>query len=181
MQKKTLFISRLSLLIALTLIIQLAGFPQPVTGPLVNAMLLITTAMLGIVSGIILGCMTPLVAVLRGELPPVLAPMIPFIIAGNILLAAAFGLIKNNASFSAQRLLNPVRRIGLYLAIVVAAIVKYLFLSFSVRLILPLILAHDISDTFIFMMTTPQLVTALIGGALALMIYEILYRAELIR
>ena len=181
LHKKTLFISRLSLLIALTLIIQLIGLPQPITGPLVNTMLLITTTILGVISGIILGCMTPLIAVLRGELPPILAPMIPFIIGGNILLVSTYALVKNKMSFFSQKLQNPVRRIELYIAIVLAAVIKYIFLAFAVKLILPVILAHSVPDKIALMMTTPQLVTALIGGAFALMIYEILYRAELIR
>lgn len=180
-QKKTLFISRLSLLIALTLIIQLIGLPQPITGPLVNTMLFITTTLLGMLSGIILGFLTPLVAVLRGELPPILAPMIPFIIAGNVLLVATYALIKNKLSFFTKKSQNPVRRIELHLAIVLAAVIKFLFLAFAVKLVLPVILAHAVPDKIALMMTTPQLVTALIGGAFALMIAEILYRAELIR
>ncbi len=181
MQKKTLFISRLSLLIALTLIIQLIGLPQPITGPLVNTMLLITTTILGLLSGIILGCMTPLIAVFRGELPPILAAMIPFIIGGNILLVITYALVKNKLLFFAQKSLHPMHRIELYIGIILAAVIKYIFLVFAVKLILPVILAHTIPDKIAFMMTTPQLITALIGGAFALMIYEILYRAELIR
>ena len=180
MQKKTLFISRLSLLIALTLVIQIGGLPQPITGPLINAMLFITVTLFGYLSGIILGCVTPLVAIVRGQLPPLLAPMVPFIAISNGLLVLVYFFIENNLKFSKKRKQNPFKRIELYLAIILASVSKFVFLSISIKVILPLILAHSIPNKLAILMTTPQLITALIGGGIALTIYEILFRAGVV-
>ena len=171
--KKTLFISRLSILIALTFVIQIAGFPQPVTGPLVNAMLLISTAFLGCTAGIVLGIITPLLALIRGLLPPVLAPVVPFIIIGNIILVFLFHFIINNVHFN---LLNFIKK---YIAIVIAAFGKYIFLFLSVKIILPLIFNFQIAEKIVIIMTTPQLITAIAGGIIALIIIEILKKTGL--
>ena len=174
MQQKTLFITRLSLLLALTMVIQMVGLPQPVTGPLINAMLYMTTILSGWLSGIILGCLTPIIALLRGQLPPAFAPMIPFIMVGNTLLVVVFH------RFLTKTKVTPIRRIKIYAGIIFASFVKFSFLSLSIKLLIPLIIAYDIPDKFAIMMTIPQFFTALIGGVIALLIYEILYRSEIV-
>ncbi len=90
MQKRTLFIARMGIILALTLTLQVAGLPQPVTGPLINAMLLLTAVLFGNVAGVLLGCLTPGLALVRGQLPLALAPMVPFIAVGNALLVFIF-------------------------------------------------------------------------------------------
>ena len=77
------WLARTAILLALTLAFQMIGLPQPVTGPAVNAMLLISGTYVGALGGIIIGLLTPLIAFARGILPPPLAPMIPFIMLGN--------------------------------------------------------------------------------------------------
>ena len=164
---KTLFLARLAILIAFTLVIQMAGLPQPVTGPLVNALLLITAAILGGLSGVALGCMTPLVALLRGQLPPVLAPMVPFIAAANALLVFVF-----HAFF-----VRKSREWHVYAGIIAAAVVKYLFLMLSAQVLLPAVFGHDIPAVFIIAMSTPQLITALVGGLIAAVFIKLIQRA----
>jgi len=77
---KTLFLTRLVFLLSITLVIELIGLPQPVTGPFINFMLIVTTQIVSATGGAVLGCVTPALAVLRGQLPPPLAPMVPFIL-----------------------------------------------------------------------------------------------------
>ena len=180
LRKRTLFITRLSLLIALTLIIQICGLPQPITGPLINAMFFITTTVFGWLAGVTLGCLTPLIALVRGQLPPIFAPMIPFIAASNALLILVYFFIKSGFKFSGTRKLNPLKRVEIYLAIIVAAVVKFLFLSISVKILLPILISHNIPHKLTIMMTIPQLITALIGGVIALSLHEILHRAGFI-
>lgn len=93
LSKKTIFISRLALLVSLSLAIQVAGLPQPITGPLINMLLFLTAAMLGWIAGVILGCLTPLAALIRGQLPAVLAPLVPFIATANAILVLVYFLV----------------------------------------------------------------------------------------
>jgi len=72
-------VTQTAMFFALTLLVQAFGFPQMLTGPLVNAFLLLSTIFSGILSGIIIGLFTPWVALLRGILPAPLGPMVPFI------------------------------------------------------------------------------------------------------
>lgn len=178
LKRKTLFITRLALLIALTIIVQIGGFPQPITGPLVNALLFISTHLLGLVSGLALGTLTPAVAVIRGQLPPPLAPMIPFIVVGNSLLVTVYYMISQKMKFIIQNNKPPSKRIEIYIAMICAATIKYMLLSLAIKAVLPIIISKELPDKLVLAMTTPQLFTALIGGAIALVIFEILFRAR---
>lgn len=169
---KTLFIARLSILVSLTLVIQIAGLPQPFTGPLINAMLFLTTVFVGFFAGITLGFLTPLLALIRGQLPPVLAAMVPFISIGNGLLVLVFFLIFRNR-FSK----NNSKNWKFYIALILAAVTKFGFLFLSARILLPIVILHDIPEKIIMVMSTPQLITALAGGFIAAIFIKILQRS----
>jgi hypothetical protein len=170
---KTQYITRLMFFIALTLVIELVGLPQPFTGPLVNAMLILTTLVLQPAAGVILGVLTPTVALLRGQLPPGLLPMVPFIMTANALLVLSFAVIRNllKPFFHAKPILFSVNA---WLALAGAAFLKFVWLYFSAKLVLPLLLGSMLPKPFIVMMALPQFLTALAGGALALVIYTLL-------
>ena len=173
---RTNYITRLVLLISLTLAITLAGLPQPVTGPLVNTMLLLTTMLLDMTGGIILGLITPGTAAIRGQLPPILAPMVPFIMLGNVIIVVVFAVIvkslKSTRLHKDQPLISPAH----WIALVPASVAKTLWLYYSVKLILPMVFGKQLPEAFIAMMAIPQLVTALIGGALAFFLAGILVK-----
>lgn len=116
---------------------------QPITGSIVNATLFIAVVLLGVESAILVGLIPSLIALSTGLLPIVLAPMIPFIMAGNAILILAFNYLRNK---------------NYWLAIVSASFIKFLFL-FSV--------SREISSTIAVMMSWPQLLTALTGGLIA--------------
>jgi len=175
--KKTLFISRLALLIALTMVIQIAGFPQPITGPLINMLLFITTTLLGWIAGVILGSLTPLIAVIRGQLPAVLFPLVPFIAIANIILVLAYFLIY----YKILKHTNLLSWLKIVIAIVFAAVAKYLFFILTIKIIFPYIVNFSIPDNVAIILMTPQLITALIGGVLFLILLNILNRAGLWR
>ncbi|MBA7583593.1 hypothetical protein ES708_25539 [subsurface metagenome] len=63
----------LVLLLAVALVVQMGGFPQPITGPLVNTILYLAALLVGSWSGIIIGICTPVMAFMRGILPPPLS------------------------------------------------------------------------------------------------------------
>jgi len=151
------WVTRTALLFALVIVIQMLGMPQLVTGPLVNMVLFLATFLEGIGSGVVIGFFTPWVAFSRGILPS--PPMIPFIMIGNALLVVIFGIFRTKPGVT--------REIA---GIVVSALAKYLFLSQSVNFLV------EIPGPVAKAMQVPQLVTALLGGALAFVLEKLLRR-----
>lgn len=151
------FVTYTAVLFALTLVVQMLGFPQMITGPLVNAHLFLATIFVGIASGILIGLFTPWIALLRGILPAPLGPVVPFIMLGNAALVIVFGLFRRKGGFFLE-----------VIGIVLGASVKYLILSRGIQFLggLPPRIAQ--------MMQTPQLITALLGGAIALTLAQAL-------
>lgn len=156
---RTFSITKTGLLLAATIVLQLAGLPQPVTGPVVNMMLYISTLAVGIGGAVIIGCLTPIVAFTRGILPPPLAPAIPFIALGNALLSVVYGVL-----YPRSRLL----------AILAASLFKYLLLAGAVRFVI------QVPPGAAVALQAPQLLTALGGGALAWLLHNPLKGAGII-
>ena len=71
---KIKFITRTGILLAVALIIQMGGFPQSITGPIINTVLYLSVLLVGSWSGIIIGICTPVIAFMRGILPSPLGP-----------------------------------------------------------------------------------------------------------
>jgi hypothetical protein len=155
----TRFLTRTAVLLAIVLAIQLLRLPQPVTGPLVNAILLLAGALVGMGSGVMIGMLTPFVAFLVGILPPVLGPAIPAIIAGNTVLVVVFSLFHKLVA----------GRSGPYLGIIVGAGLKYLVMAGAVKYLLALPPGAATA------LQIPQLLTALAGGILALIGIRVLH------
>lgn len=156
------------LLLTLALLIPALGWPQPVTGPLVNALLLVTVETLGLWPAIGLGMVTPFGGLLHGVLPLPLAVMIPFIILGNAALVVVY---------------NRLRPYNRWLALGVAAAAKFAVLYGAVTFLVarPLELALNgaartvvVPAAIVNMMSWPQLVTALAGGLLAFAVLRVL-------
>lgn len=123
---------------------------QSITGVIVNAALFSSVILLGFRNAVLIAVFPSLIAVLSGTLPAVLAPMIPFIITGNILLMFIFSYLRKR----------------MFLGIALASIVKFLFLySFSM-----IVIKGQIAGKIIAMMSWPQLLTALGGGIVAYLI-----------
>jgi hypothetical protein len=57
------------LLLAVALVVQMGGFPQPITGPLINTVLYLSALLAGSWSGIIIVICTPVIAFMRSILP----------------------------------------------------------------------------------------------------------------
>jgi len=160
MQTKTFVMKKEKTLIyflVLTSISILAPFfgNQLITGSLVNAILFLGTALLGLQAGIFLAFLPSLFALSVGLLPPALLPMIPFIIVGNIIL-----IVVSHIS----------SRINDYMRIFLASLLKFLFLfSFSSVMVKSL----NIPSQIAVMMSWPQFLTALMGGIFAFLFLNI--------
>jgi len=125
---------------------------QAITGSIVNAVLFITVAILGLPAAILAGLVPSLIALSIGLLPSILAPMIPFIIMGNITLVLVFDYL---------------RKRNYWLGMISASILKFLFLFSTSSIMVNLILKKEIAQKMAIMMGWPQLLTALAGGLIA--------------
>jgi hypothetical protein len=130
----------------------LIGHQQFITGPIVNATLLIATVLLGLRGGILIGLIPSTIALSVGLLPPVLAPMIPFIILGNAILVVTFGYLRDK---------------NYWLALVSGSILKFAFLFGTSGMVINLLLDQKVASNVAMMMSWPQLATALMGGLIA--------------
>ena len=157
-QTRIRWISRTAILLAIALVFQMGGFPQFITRPLVNTVLYLATMIVGWQGGILIGIFTPVIAAMRGILPPPLAPLIPFIALGNAILVILFFWLKSK---------NKI------FGIIIASLVKFLVLVSAVRLLV------QVPPAIAQMMSFPQLVTALAGGFIALIIINIFKRANI--
>ncbi len=168
--RSTIWMTRLVLLISITMAVEMIGLPQPLTGPFVNFMLILTSLLISTPAGMALSCITPLLALLRGQLPAPLAPMVPFIILANMLFVVLFNAIHRKAPRGAA----TVWRSGL--AVVLSAFGKSLVLFVAARFLLPFLLGKTLPSALISLMALPQFVTAVIGAALALLFFRLLRR-----
>ncbi len=158
MKRKYNFVATTGMLIALTVSLQLLGRYIPlgvynnfVIGPLVNACLFVSVIMVGWPSGVIVGLLSPFGAILTGSAIPLL--FTPFIVAGNFLLVIIFNLLKKK------------RIIG----IIGASIVKTTFLYVAIICMLSILkLPPKKSGMMLFLFSWPQLITALLGGVIAI-------------
>ncbi|MFA5358450.1 MAG: iron hydrogenase [Patescibacteria group bacterium] len=125
---------------------------QWLTGPLVNAILIITVVVVGVREALLIALIPSSIALAYGLLPLPLAPMIPFIMISNAFLVWFFDVLRDR---------------GYWLAVVVAALIKFVWLYAIVHLLMKSILAGSLFNSLAILMSWPQLVTALIGGVLA--------------
>ena len=145
-------------LLAISVVAPLFHF-QPITGPIVNAMLFLGAVFLPIEYALML-CMLPsLVALSVGALPVVLAPMLPFIMFSNAILVVVFAFL---------------RKKNFIIAGITASLLKFAFLFSASFIILRLIVQKPIAQKAAQMMAWPQLITALAGGAIAFVILKCL-------
>lgn len=152
-------LTKLAILLALTLAFQMLGLPQPFTGPAVNAMLILSTLIMGPFGAALIGMLTPVIAFLRGILAPPLGPAIPFIVLGNWAYIFTFA---------------GLRKVNQYLALVVAAVLKLLVLAGAVRFLLSV--PPPVAKALQF----PQLITALVGGLVAFLVWAGLEKTGMI-
>ena len=164
MKAKTLWITQTAMLLALLIVLQAAtkGFSQLVTGSCVNAVLAITVLVVGLSSGIIVAAISPFVAFLLG-IGPQLFPIVPTIAVGNIVFVIILWTL-------AYKHLNDIK--WKLLAWCVSSVCKFLALYLIVvQLICRIMPLKDAQiNMFSTMFSWPQLITALIGSAVALLI-----------
>ena len=153
------WLSRTAILLAIALVFQMGGFPQFITGPLINAVLYLAAMIVGWQVGMLIGILTPVIASIRGILPPPLTPLIPFIALGNSILVILFFWLQSKNKIA---------------GIIIASLAKFLLLVSAVKLVV------QVPPAIAQMMSLPQLITALAGGAIALVLAHFFKKTNII-
>ncbi len=162
----TMNLYRFAFLSAIVLVSPLV-FSQPITGSFVNAALFLSAAFFGFrKESFLIATVPSLVAVSTGQLPMALAPVVPFIMAGNLLLVfLADRGFRNGKKFVITAITSSFAKSALLFA------VGFLF---SVTLFRGTPLAGTVLTVFGWL----QLATALVGAAIAFGVLRILRPRE---
>lgn len=167
MNKHLKWLTQTALLIACTVVVQslsklvpLGPYANFITGSLVNMCLLISTALVGLSSGAIVGIVTPFIALLTGTAIPII--FVPFVATGNFILVLSFHLLKKHFIMN----------------VLVPAAVKTAFLYTAINLMLLVMqLAPEKASALLYLFSWPQLITAIIGGFIAIFIVNRISRS----
>ncbi len=175
MDKKVRWITETAVLLALLVVLQYVTRPmgQLVTGSCVNAVLAVTVLLTGIGSGVTIALISPVLAYLLGIAPQLVT--VPAIMAGNTVFVLLMSVGKSE-------------RLGVRAAAwLLAAAAKFAVLYFLVVKIIcgiasaPLLASGTLKAPMLeklpVMFAWPQLVTALIGGGIGLLIALVLRKA----
>ena len=156
----------LALLVILQAVTKSAG--QLVTGSCVNAVLAVSVLMSGLYSGLAVALVSPFVAFLLG-IGPQLLPIVPAIALGNAVYVLMLSRLVGKKVGMPRQLLALLGSAGAKFLTLYLVVVKLLCS------VLPL--KQPQIATFSTMFAWPQLITALIGGAVALLIVPVIRKA----
>lgn len=170
-----MWITRTAVLIALLIALQwvtagtsaFAG--QYITGSCVNAVLAVAALTSGLLSGIVVALLSPFCAFLLG-IGPKLIQIVPMIALGNVVFVTCLYFLAGRKSVIWKQ--------GIGLVIAAAAKFATLYVG-VVKVLIPLLdsLKPQQVKTFTAMFSYPQLITALIGGCVALAITPVIRKA----
>ena len=178
MKKNLLRITETAVMLALLVALQAITKPlgQLVTGSCVNAVLAITVLVTGLSGGITVALISPILAFLLGIAPQILT--VPAIMAGNcvyiIVLFFACGKEHKNI---ARRLITWIGAAVAKFAVLYGVVVGLICGVFSESLLASGALKPPMLKLLPATFSWPQLITALIGGGVALLIAPILRKA----
>ncbi len=131
---------------------------QAITGPLVNAVLFLATFLFGIKIALWFAIFPSIIALFVGMFPIFMAPMIPVIIMGNVVLVIVFNAFKDN----------------FWKSVFLASISKYLVLSVFSFLFINYLIKSNVPSAVSMMFTWPQLLTAIMGGIIAYIVLNLI-------
>ena len=175
MESKALWVTRTAVMMALLITLQMVtkSLGQIVTGSFVNAVLAVTVLVCGLGSGVTVALLSPAFAYLLGIAPQILT--VPAIMVGNTVFVVLLHLICGKTLWKSVA------------ALLVAAVCKFAVLYVLVTHVIcgvlaqPLLAQGVLKEPMLKMLPAtfsfPQLLTALIGGAVALAIAPVLKKA----
>jgi hypothetical protein len=131
---------------------------QWITGPLVNAALIVILFLFGRKTAMIAAFVPSIMALSGGLLPIALAPLVPFIIVSNIILILVIERLTKNKSYS--------------LAAISGAVAKFIFLALSAKIVVMLLQKAALIKVLSTLFGVTQLYSALLGGLIALVVLK---------
>ena len=140
---------------------------QWVTGPIINAILVLALFLVGIRSALVICLVPSLMALSGGLLPAILAPVVPFIMISNVIFVLGIDWLYQSSKNENK---------GYWLGIIVGAGLKFAFLLISVNFIGKLLIKQELVVKVTQMMSWPQFATAVTGGLIAWAILKWLKR-----
>jgi hypothetical protein len=140
---------------------------QWITGPIINAILILILFLGGLRLGLLVSFIPSLMALSGGLLPFVLAPVVPFIVLSNILYVTAINYFYH---------IIKKEQMAFIISIIIASSLKFLFLLSTTSIMTKLVLKQNLVAKIALMMSWPQLFTALSGGLIAFLILKWLKR-----
>ncbi len=173
MNKRTLWITRTAVFIAVLIVWQYATSfwsNTLITGTGVNLLLVLAVMSGGLAGGSAVAVLSPVFARFFGIGP--LWPLIPFIALGNLTLVLIWHVLGGRET--------GIRRVNYLLAAVLAAVAKFLVLYIGVvQIAVPFLLKLQEKQAAVVsaMFSLPQLVTAGAGGVLAICILPAVLKA----
>ena len=178
MNKKIRWITETAVMLALLVSLQALTKPmgQLVTGSCVNAILAVSALVGGLSTGLTVALISPVLAFLLGIAPQILT--VPAIMVGNSVFVVLLSLLadksgKNIAKQIIAWLAAAAAKFAALYAIVVWLICGVLSESLLASGVMKAPMLKALPATF----SWPQLITALIGGAVALLIVPVLRKA----
>lgn len=169
---KTQWIARTAVFLALLVVLQFVtrSLGQVVTGSCVNLVLAMAALTIGAAGGAVVAVVSPFLAFLLG-IGPKFIQLVPCIAVGNAVYVLLLALLL-------PRLLRRAQALA-FAAVAAAAVGKFLTLWLLVaKIVAPLVVPAAKLGAIAAMFTWPQLLTAAIGGVLAVIIYLALRRAR---
>ena len=178
MSKKIRWITETAVMLALLVCLQALTKPmgQLVTGSCVNTILAVSALVGGLTSGLVVALCSPILAFLLGIAPQILT--VPAIMAGNSVFVILLSVLadktgKNMIKQMIAWIVAAAAKFAALYAIVVLLICGVLSENLLAAGVLKAPMLNALPATF----SWPQLITALIGGAVALSITPVLKKA----
>ncbi len=161
---KIIVLAQFASLLAVASITPALIHSQPITGPIVNAVLFIATVILGTQGAVLIALIPSLIALSVGLLPQALAPMVPFIMMSNVILVLVFNYVRKR---------NLEAKKSYWTGLISASVLKFLFLFSTSFVVVNLITKQAVAQKAAAILSWPQLLTALAGGVIAYLVLRV--------
>lgn len=164
-------ITRTAILLAIAIVFQMVGrYMGPnnnfIVGPAINAVLFTATAIIGLWGGAVISVLAPLISAItnKAAIAPIILAYSPFIAVGNFILVLIYYLLMKK---------NQVA--GVIIASILKAVFLFVTIKGFVRFMTPFLdISSKVATVLIGLFSWPQVLTAIVGGGIALFIIKIL-------
>ena len=177
MNKKIRWITETAIMLALLVTLQALtkGFGQLVTGSFVNAVLAVSVLLGGLGCGVTVALISPVLAYLLGIAPMPLT--VPAIMVGNTVYVVVLYFLAGRSGGVLRRVIAWVVAAAAKFAALYGIVVGLICGVLSERLLAAGTMKPPMLKALPVTFSWPQLITALIGGAVALLMVPVLRKA----